>query len=360
MLKGNIGEWSEVYVLLKLLGEGKLFAADENLNRIEEQFFPIIKIMREEEKGKINEYFPLKSSNVEVYVDGIKQKKIPKSIFDIESKKLFQEMTIQKKSKGTFAVEETEKFMTEIKCFKIKAPSKDKSDIKINIMDINTGYSPIVGFSIKSELGNAPTLLNAGKTTNFIYKVTSTNPKVIEEVNDIYNSKGKTDVKGRIRHINNTGKAEYCDMENTVFKDNIILIDSLMDKMIAETLLYFYRDGIIECKQMVQKLEIENPFDYGNSNAYSYKFKKFLAAVALGMRPGTKWDGKDEADGGYIIVTKKGDVVAYHIYNRNYFEEYLLKNTRYEVSSTSRHDFGYIYEYNKEKYIKLNLQVRFL
>ena len=347
MLKGNIGEWSEVYVLLKLLGEGKLFAADENLNRIEEQFFPIIKIMREEEKGKINEYFPLKSSNVEVYVDGIKQKKIPKSIFDIESKKLFQKMTIQKKSKGTFAVEETEKFMTEIKCFKIKAPSKDKSDIKINIMDINTGYSPIVGFSIKSELGNAPTLLNAGKTTNFIYKVTSTNPKVIEEVNDIYNSKGKIDVKGRIRHINNTGKVEYCDMENTVFKDNIILIDSLMDKMIAETLLYFYRDGIIECKQMVQKLETENPFDYGNSNAYSYKFKKFFAAVALGMRPGTKWDGKDEANGGYIIVTIKGDVVAYHIYNRNYFEEYLLKNTRYEVSSPSRHDFGYIYEYNK-------------
>ena len=110
MLKGNIGEWSEVYVLLKLLGEGKLFAADENLNRIEEQFFPIIKIMREEEKGKINEYFPLKSSNVEVYVDGIKQKKIPKSIFDIESKKLFQEMTIQKKSKGTFAGDETQNF----------------------------------------------------------------------------------------------------------------------------------------------------------------------------------------------------------------------------------------------------------
>ena len=360
MLKGNIGEWSEVYVLLKLLGEGKLFAADENLNRIEEQFFPIIKIMREEEKGKINEYFPLKSSNVEVYVDGIKQKKIPKSIFDIESKKLFQKMTIQKKSKGTFAVEETEKFMTEIKCFKIKAPSKDKSDIKINIMDINTGYSPIVGFSIKSELGNAPTLLNAGKTTNFIYKVTSTNPKVIEEVNDIYNSKGKIDVKGRIRHINNTGKVEYCDMENTVFKDNIILIDSLMDKMIAETLLYFYRDGIIECKQMVQKLETENPFDYGNSNAYSYKFKKFFAAVALGMRPGTKWDGKDEANGGYIIVTKKGDVVAYHIYNRNYFEEYLLNNTKYEIPSTSRHNFGSIYEINGEKYLNLNLQVRFL
>ena len=78
------------------------------------------------------------------------------------------------------------------------------------------------------------------------------------------------------------------------------------------------------------------------------------------MRPGTKWDGKDEANGGYITVTKQGDVVAYHIYNRNYFEEYLLNNTKYETPSTSRHKFGSIYEINGEKYLNLNLQVRFL
>lgn len=27
-----------------------------------------------------------------------------------------------------------------------------------------------------------------------------------------------------------------------------------MDNIIAETLLYFYRDGIIECKEMIKKL----------------------------------------------------------------------------------------------------------
>lgn len=26
----------------------------------------------------------------------------------------------------------------------------------------------------------------------------------------------------------------------------------------------------------------------------------------------------------YIVVTREGNVLAYHIYNRNYFEEYLL------------------------------------
>ena len=102
----------------------------------------------------------------------------------------------------------------------------------------------------------------------------------------------------------------------------------------------FYRDGISCCIDIVNKLEIENPMKYGNVNAYRYKFNKFLTAVALGMKPATIWDGIDEASGGYIIVKKQGDVLAYHIYNRNYFEEYLLKNTKYETASTSRHGFG--------------------
>ena len=33
-LTGNKGEWSEVYTLLKLLGEGKVYAGDHNLNKI--------------------------------------------------------------------------------------------------------------------------------------------------------------------------------------------------------------------------------------------------------------------------------------------------------------------------------------
>jgi len=361
MLKGNRGEWSEVYVLLKLLGEGKLFAADENLNRIENQFFPITKILREEEKGKIKEYFPNRGSNVEIYVNGVRQKKFPMSIFNMESKFLFEEIKNYKKAKGTFSVEKTETFMSEIECFKIKAPSNDKSDIKIEITDIYTGYSPTVGFSIKSKLGSPSTLLNAGKTTNFIYKVSCSQMEIFEKINEIYNSKGHTDVRGRIKHIlNNNGKIKYYDMENKTFKDNLILVDSLMNNIIAETLLYFYRDGITECKKMIKKLEEENPFNYGNINAYSYKFKKFLASAALGMKPATEWQGIDEVSGGYIIVTKQGDVVAYHIYNRNYFEEYLLNNTKYEVPSTSRHNFGSVYEVDGEKYINLNLQVRFL
>ena len=39
-LTGNKGEWSEIYTLLKLLGEGKVYAGDQNLNKIQNLFYP--------------------------------------------------------------------------------------------------------------------------------------------------------------------------------------------------------------------------------------------------------------------------------------------------------------------------------
>ena len=300
IFKGNKWEWSEVYVLLRLLTDAKVYAADSGLNKLEDDYFPIIKVIREETGDKIL-------------------------------------------------------------CYKLFAPLG--SDSAVQIVDVNTGHSPTVGFLVKSKLGSTPTLLNAGKTTNFIYKIVHNHPDLIREVNEIYKvsgGKNHTDVRGCINKIiEENVTLEYRKMNNQIFKDNLVLIDSNMDKIVAETLLYFYRDGISNCNEMVEKLEHENPMNYGNVNAYRYKFKKFLTAVALGMKPATVWDGLDEATGGYIVVTKEGNVLAYHIYNRNYFEEYLLSNTKYETASTSRHDFGEVYSENGEDFIKLNLQVRF-
>lgn len=78
------------------------------------------------------------------------------------------------------------------------------------------------------------------------------------------------------------------------------------------------------------------------------------------MKPTTVCDGIDEANGGYKIVTKRGYVLAYHIYNRNYFEEYQINNTKHETASTSRHKYGEVYSEDGDYFIKLNLQIRFI
>lgn len=320
-------------------------------NEIETYYFIIKTIMQ-----SIIETFPYET--LSIYINNIKIKELSKDDFNKRCRSIENVLY-----KGAFTIERTENFMNDILCFKISAPATDKRDITMKIKDINTGYTPVAGFSIKSELGKSPTLLNAGKTTNFIYRIIHDYPGFSSEMNSIYKYSGEKkhiDVRGRLKMVSEKdGILEYVGMENETFKKNLELIDSNMDKIIAETILYFYRDGISNCIDMVEKLEDENPMNYENKNAYRYKFKKFLTAVALGMKPATEWDGIDDATGGYIIVTKDGNVLAYHIYNRNSFEEYLLQNTKFETASTSRHEFGEVYSIKGDDYIKLNLQVRF-
>ena len=49
MLKGNRGEWSEVYAFLRILADGEIKPADANLNELsDEPAIPVIRVIREE------------------------------------------------------------------------------------------------------------------------------------------------------------------------------------------------------------------------------------------------------------------------------------------------------------------------
>ncbi|MCQ2312833.1 MAG: HpaII family restriction endonuclease [Paludibacteraceae bacterium] len=77
------------------------------------------------------------------------------------------------------------------------------------------------------------------------------------------------------------------------------------------------------------------------------------------MTPAKEWNGRYNANGGIIIVKDQGDVVCIHFYDRNDLEDYLYTQTYFETPSMTRHKFGHIYKKDGNKYLKLNLQVRF-
>ena len=353
-ITGNRGEWSETYAFLRLLADGKLFAADEQLNRIGNMFFPIIKIIREEAIGTPYEYCPnTETANVEIYLNDEQLLSIPSALFDEEATHLFSEVV---DGSGSFSVERTEAFIRRIFITKLKAPSTDKSDISMQIHDVNTGYENIVGFSIKSELGSPPTLLNAGRTTNFIYTVENLAVQYIPQINAIDT---RTKIIDRMSAIRNAGGClVYEKMESEMFRDSLIMIDSQMPLIVAEMLTGYYFGFASDCAGLADYVSRENPLNLF-PDFYNHKFKDMLCAVALGMKPATRWDGEDDATGGYIIVKTDGDVLAFHIYNRDSFRNYLMNNTRLERGSTTRHGFGTLYEEDNKIKIKLNLQIRF-
>lgn len=182
-LSGNKGEWSEIYALFRLLGEGKVHAGDADMNKLD-LYYPILNVIREESKRY--EYKPDIEQNI-VIIDenGNEYARISMDKFMEESMRLLEDI---KNAKGaSFSIPQTEEFMNEVGCSKIKAKSLDKSDIHIVIHDLRTNMKPLLGFSIKSQLGTPSTLLNAGKTTNITYRVVGTSLSAgdIQEINAI-------------------------------------------------------------------------------------------------------------------------------------------------------------------------------
>ena len=96
-----------------------------------------------------------------------------------------------------------------------------------------------------------------------------------------------------------------------------------------------------------------------NPELIKHKVKDLLVAIALGMVPKTKWNGIDEANGGYIIVKADGEIVCYHIYDRTRLRNYLYKNTKFDSPSSSRTGAGILYEEENQVMFKLTGQIRF-
>lgn len=354
MLTGNKGEWSEIYTLLKLLSEGNLYSGDADFNRIQNLFYPIIKILRKETENDL-EY--VCNGDIIIIRDNIEELRIPISKFEEQALFLFEK--IKSSTNGVFSIPEIESFLKLIHCKTLKAKSSVKTDIRIVIHDLKTNTKPELGFSIKSQLGSPSTLLNASSATNLIYKLSySISKEKVEEFNSYKFFKDKFD------RLNELGcNLNFIKTENKIFGNNLVLIDSLLPDIIAKLLILYNSTKESSIINLTNQLKQLNPLNYDMSNEhnfYEYKIKHLLTDIALGLMPTKVWNGLYDATGGYLVVKEDGDILAYHIYNKNEFENYLFNNTRLETASTSRHEFGNIYTENDNQFIKLNLQIRFI
>ena len=350
----NKGDWSEFYVLLYLLGTRKLCAADEQLNKIGTFYFPINKIIRNDAPEQHVDFSLTGIDEVEIYFNEALIRKMTSNEFLEEAKMLYNDIPL---GKGSFDIPHGEAFLNMIELKRLAAPPTDITDIKMELHDTNTGIDQTMGFSIKSYIGGPPTLLNASGATNFIYEVTGISS---EKANEINNIETREKILDRIISIfSNGGKLTYQKISNENFSNNLLMIDSKMEEMLSELVKYSYCSNEKDCQNLIEYLEEINPLNFPRKGVYIYKFKQFLCAKALGMEPAKNWGGEDDANGGYIVAKSDGEVLAYHLYNRDRFKQYLYENVKLERPSTTRHNYAKIYEEDGKMYINLNLQIRF-
>lgn len=360
-MTGNKGEWSEFYTFLKLLADKKIYGADTELNKVEELFFPIISIIRNESSEK-HEYIISESDDVieiaisdtdtiTIHIENLKEK----------TKRIFE--SIQSGS-NTFTIPLASELMEKLHVSSIKAGRSNKEDLALKIHDLNTNTQQTSGFSIKSMVGSPATLLNSSTATNFKYKIKNCTDEILQTVNQI-------DTKGKIRDRINSLKKSGCEIvfdtiESDTFLANLRMSDTVLPQILSEYLLFYFSSNGSSLSNLTSDVLTNGTVceQYNiNETSLVHKIKSFLHAVALGMVPASSWSGEMSANGGhggYIIVREDGELVCYHVFNADQFREYLYQNVKFDSPSASRHGYGVVYQQDGSFYINLNIQIRFL
>ena len=358
---GNKGEWSEPYVVLRLAADGLLRQADENMLPSADKFAKIVKIVREDLEVVIEE----DGSASFKYTDDFGQEHnyyVPEGGSEDRARKLLSALLAIKKAEGSFELPEISEELQYLGFRQLKNPVPKgqkfvKRDISLMIEDPNTGIAPTLGFSVKSELGSAPSLLNASKQTNVIYRIYGIDDKVMNSFNTI-NSRNK--LQDRFSYLlSKASEIRFDAYQSETFMRNLQLIDGDLPQMLADALFMHYKEGSPLISEVVKGLNKTPRYADCDPIFCEVKVKRFLRACALGMMPSTPWKDYDEASGGYVIVLPSGDLIAFYIYNRALFDQYLFANTKFEHGDAGRHEYMNIYKENGKFFVKLNIQVRF-
>ena len=354
---GNIGEWSELYTLFKLLADGKLYAADADTNKIPDIYYDIIKVLRKERESNL-EYCRDSEIKVVNAETGKVICSVPIQSFIDQTDIMLENIRANSSKKGAFEMHDVWSFAESIKCHTLKAKSQDKADIVLMVHDIMSGRDDTFGFSIKSQLGSPSTLFNASGATNFTYKIVG-HVLTADEKDEFHGFKKFKDKFDYLHSLG--GDINFVKVDNETFDFNLKMVSSEMPEIFTAMLKEYYESStnrISELTEIIAERGIVNTLD--NKVYLTHKVKSLLTNIALGMVPNTLWTGDFDATGGYIIVKDDGDVVCYHIYNHNAFKNYLFANTRFDTPSKSKHGFGTVYEDNGQQYLKLNVQIRFV
>lgn len=357
-IKFNLGEWSELYVMLQIIIEARLKLVDSDLESLN-IFYSVVQIIADRSaEGDVILYA---SKPFSFDLGGLK--------YEIEEKDiLFAKQVLEKeilgmknKKKGAFEIKEIVDFLNKID-IKIKSSSLKKYDIKIQINDTISKKQPILKYSIKSKLGSPATLINASAHTNIRFSVTGLTAEDIKTINSI---KSRTKLKDRYAKIIELGgEIKYKSFDSQYMESNLIMLDGDLPSVVAFMVLCSYEMKNKRIIDLIDYLTNKNPLGYNLSivpDIYTRKVAKLIQAFTFGMTPAIV-SLEEQVDGGLIVVKEDGDVVLLDkVYYVGELNRYLLKSTKLDTPSTTRYPALEIKtSSNGEAEFFLNLQVRFI
>jgi len=355
--RGNIGEWSELYALAYLLVSGGAHAADEEQRPTPDLYFKVLQVVIASHELQEEMRYDINENSISIFENGYLIDEIEKSELKVGIEYFFNDLA-SGVGRKTFALPSGDKIMRLLHKKTISAGSGEReTDLQLVIADeVSGGPTPRYGFSIKSQLGQAATLLNSSGSTNVIYEIIADSNKTQRDIPDL--TKSPSSHPQNIRSIYAAGyKLEFREYQNIVFSENLSYVDSKLPEHLARVLLQSYISD--DVKDFSRISEMVFPLSSRASDQPLFKLRELLGAISMGLRPSSTWKGNSSKFKGLMVVKKDGNLVFYYLNTRLNFEEYLFNNVRFDRPSTSRHKYGQVFEEDGRYFIKLNLQIRF-
>ncbi len=206
------------------------------------------------------------------------------------------------------------------------------------MLDSLSGDTRLQDFTFKSFVGSSPTLLNAGRATNFQYQLSlEITPTEISRLNSL-------PIRVTFLELIDRGGGFTLVNSHEEFGANLSVIDSQMIEGISHSILAYYsmrcvRKAVL-C-QIANHRAATNPMRIAIPGVfYHHKLNGHLEAVTYGVVTSEKWDGKRTALGGLLIVEKNGELTCIPAGSSDEHREYLLQSTKFETPSRHRYKFG--------------------
>jgi len=375
--KLNYGEWGELYVLLRLVGDGKLNLTDENEKEVLGYYLDLIEVIRHETAERTVRYRKGK------HIDDVWQVLIfvnddnMTSAFNDEFSDKADELLdyVKEGRRAPFPVPESlGKFFAAIEVQHYKAKSSDKSDIFLSAGDPRSGLvRENIGYSVKTKWSRKSTLFNTGNGSRSVYRLHGRiTDKLIDEVNSLVNSDGDADVIGRWKMLDEAGVERefqdyaYCSRAKChAFSENLELMNPYSINMFEQIVRARFENRLtgVSIAEVNDWLVSKNPCALRRPEIqYEYMLKNFLYASYCGMTASTPWDGRSNVNGGLITVQPDGRIVAFNALDGEVFKSYLFHHCCFDWPSTApaHGNYGKIYYTGDLGWcFDLNFQVRF-
>lgn len=354
--KANKSEWSELYVFLRLLTDGKLYLGNHRGEKSERSFWPISVIEREEHDGPRRYYIEEDKVRVEGKEDYIKLHRVALAVMADKVLDLIK----SNNEEEIECPEDIEKFLDTAKILYLEPETQDRTDLKISFW---SPHKIPTGFIIQSKLAPMRPLLDGGRSANLKLELIGARKFAQPEIENINALETNETVRDRMLLIQEMdGVLRYSDVADRVFRCNLSMIDLHFARILAEMVRTFHIEGKSRVYEVMNLIKKENPIKIKEDliqkhRFYEYKMKQFLMAATCGMRPAKIFNGEDSAVEGMLVVGSEGQIIGYHKDERKAFEDFLYLNTRFIKGSQEKDKYGFLEREHGTYFFKLNVKI---